>query len=279
MSEHALVPGERLGRYRLDRLVGEGATGLVYDATADDGARVALKLLRPERAAESVSLARFLREARVAERVDLRHVVRILELGEARGMTYLAMPYYEGGSLADRLRAHGRLGIGETVELAAQLGRGLDELHERGVLHRDVKPSNVLLDATGSAALSDFGLALGTDSTRHTAEGQILGTPHYIAPELIEGLEATEASDVYALGCLLYECLAGEPPFAGHSAAAVGFAHLAEPPPDIRERRTEVSADLAQALLAALGKDPAARPTSGTALARMLHVGRSAAPA
>jgi eukaryotic-like serine/threonine-protein kinase len=279
MSVHALVPGERVGRYRLERLLGEGATGLVFQATRNDGEQVALKLLRPERAAEAVSLARFVREARVAQGIDLRHVVPILELGEARGMTFLAMPHYEGGSLAARLRKHGRLGIDETVELAAQLGRGLDELHGHGVLHRDVKPSNVLLDGTGMAALSDFGLALATDSTRHTAEGQILGTPHYIAPELIEGLEATEASDVYALGCLLYECLAGEPPFAGGSAAAVGFAQLAEPPPDIREQRAEVSADLAKALLAALGKDPAARPTSGTALARMLHVGRSAAPA
>jgi serine/threonine protein kinase len=279
MSEHALLPGERVGRYRLERLLGEGATGLVFSATGDGGEHVALKLLRPERAADSVSLARFVREARIVEGIDPRHVVPILDLGDARGLTYLAMPYYEGGSLAARLRTHGRLGIDETVELAAQLGRGLDELHGRGVLHRDVKPSNVLLDGTGMAALSDFGLALATDSTRHTAEGQILGTPHYIAPELIEGLEATEASDVYALGCLLYECLAAEPPFAGSSAAAVGFAHLAEPPPDIRQRRAEVSADLAQALLAALGKDPATRPTSGTALARMLHVGRSAAPA
>ena len=279
MSAGAVVPGQKVGRYRLERLLGEGAIGLVFRSTRDDGRHVALKLLRPERAAESVSLARFLREARVAEGIDLRHVVPILELGEARGLTYLVMPYYEGGSLAERLRKHGRLGIDETVELAAQLGRGLDELHGHGVLHRDVKPSNVLLDGTGVAALSDFGLALATDSTRHTAEGQILGTPHYIAPELIEGLEATEASDVYAFGCLLYECLAGEPPFAGRSAAAVGFAHLAEPPPDIRRQRAEVSADLAQALLAALGTDPAGRPTSGTALARMLHVGRSAAPA
>jgi serine/threonine-protein kinase len=180
------------------------------------------------------------------------------------------MPYYEGGSLAKRLEG-GPLEIGETVRLAAQLGRGLNELHRRGVLHRDVKPSNVLLDAAGGAALSDFGLARAVDSTRLTAEGQILGTPHYIAPELIEGLEATEASDVYALGCVLYECLVGEPPFAGRGIAAVGFAHLAEPPPDPRARRPGISSDLSTALLSALEKDPALRPTSGTALARMLH--------
>ena len=273
------MPGQEVGPYRLDERLGQGATGVVYCATRDDGERVALKLLRPERAAESVSLARFVREARVAEGIDPRHVVPILELGEAGGITFLAMPYYAGGSLAQRIAARGPLGIDETVQLAAQLGRGLDELHARGVLHRDVKPSNVLLDAEGRAALSDFGLARAADSTRLTAEGQILGTPHYLAPELIEGLEATEASDIYALGCVLYECLAGEPPFAGRAITAIAFAHLAEPPPDPRERRPDLSPDLARALLTALEKTPAERPTSGTALARVLHVGRSAQPA
>jgi len=277
MSE-APVPGQEVGPYRLDQRLGQGAMGVVYSATRDDGERVALKLLRPERAAESVSLARFIREARVAGGIDPRHVVPILELGEADGITYLAMPYYDGGSLAQRIAQRGALEIDETVQLAAQLGRGLDELHNRGVLHRDVKPSNILLDGAGGAALSDFGLARAADSTRLTAEGQILGTPHYLAPELIEGLEASEATDVYALGCVLYECLVGEPPFAGRGITAIGFAHLAEPPPDPRERRPDLSPDLARALLAALEKDPGARPTSGTALARMLHVGHSASP-
>jgi serine/threonine protein kinase len=274
-----LGPGQEVGPYRLERLLGEGATGLVYVATEQQGARVALKLLRPEHAADAAARARFVREARVAGEIDSRHLVPILEVGEARGLTYLAMPYYEGGSLSHRIGERGRLGIDETVELAAQLGRGLDELHGRGVLHRDVKPSNVLLDADGVAALSDFGLARASDWTRLTAEGQILGTPHYLAPELIEGREASEASDLYALGCVLYECLAGEPPFAGRGVAAVGFAHLAEPPPDPRARRPELSSELAEAIRSALEKDPRARPTSATALARMVHVAsRSAEP-
>jgi serine/threonine-protein kinase len=136
----------------------------------------------------------------------------------------------------------------------------------------------VLLDSEGAAALSDFGLARSPDSTRLTAEGQIVGTPHYLAPELIEGEEATVASDVYALGCVLYECLIGAPPFAGRGAAAIGFAHLTEEPPDPGTLRPEISAELAEAVLLALEKDPASRPTSGTALARLLHVGRSASP-
>ncbi len=269
---------ESAGRYRLERLLGEGATGLVYAATSDDGAEVAVKLLRPEYADDEVAHARFLREARLAREIESRHVVPILELGEAGGRTYLVMPFYPRGSLAQRLRTLGQLGLDETADLAAQLGRGLDVLHDRGILHRDVKPSNVLLDADGSAALADFGLARAVDSTRLTGEGQLLGTPHYLAPELIEGLEATRATDLYALGCLLYECVVGEPPFAARSLAEIGFAHLVEPAPDPRERRPDLSEDVALALLTALEKDPADRPTSGTALARMLHLARSAPP-
>jgi serine/threonine protein kinase len=266
-----------IGRYRLEEPLGEGAVGVVFAARDENGGRVALKLLRPELSDDDVMVARFEREARLTRDLDTRHVVPILDLGRSQGRAYLAMPFYAGGSLAARLRALGPLGVDETIELAAQLGRGLDALHARDVLHRDVKPSNVLLDGEGTAALADFGLALGTDSTRLTAEGQLLGTPHYLAPELIEGHEATRESDVYALGCVLYECLAGEPPFAGRGVAEIGFAHLAEAPPDPRERRPELPEGIVQALLAGLEKEPAARPTSATALARMLHVGKSRA--
>jgi serine/threonine protein kinase len=141
-----------------------------------------------------------------------------------------------------------------------------------------VKPSNVLFTAGGTAAIADFGLARATDSTRLTVDGQLLGTPYYLAPELIEGHEATPTSDLYALGCVLYECVTGEPPFAARHVAELGFAHLVEPAPDPRELRPELSADFALALLAALEKEPAARPTTATALARMLHLARSASP-
>ncbi len=275
MSELA-APGEVVGSYRLEELLGEGAAGLVFAARDAAGTRVALKLLRSELAEDRVMVARFEREARLARDLGTPHVAPIFELGRSHGIAFLAMPYYPGGSLALRLRILGPLSLDETVDLAAQLARGLDALHSRGVLHRDVKPSNVLLDGEGTAALADFGLARGTDSTRLTAEGQLLGTPHYLAPELIEGLDATRQSDVYALGCVLYECLAGEPPFAGRGPAEIGFAHLTEAPPDPRERRAELSEDAAQALVAALEKDPAGRPTTATALARMLKIGHSA---
>jgi serine/threonine-protein kinase len=233
-----------------------------------------VKILRPEHAADADARARFVREARLAARIASRHVVPVLEVGE----TYLVLPFYPRGSLARLLREEGKLGLDQSVRLAAELGRGLDALHKHGILHRDVKPSNVLLSGDGTAALADFGLARASDSTQITHDGQLVGTPHYLAPELIEGAEATRASDVYALGCLLYECVAGKPPFTGRPTE-IGFAHLTEAPPDPREGRPGLSAELALALLAALEKDPQARPTSGTALARMLHVAHSASPA
>jgi serine/threonine protein kinase len=263
-----------IGGYTLEGLLGEGATGLVYRASGG----VAVKILRPERADERVPRARFLREARVAGRIASRHVAPILEVGELQGTTYLVMPLY-AESLAGRLRASGPLGVDEAADLAAQLGRGLDALHTAGILHRDVKPSNVLLDEAGVAALADFGLARAADSTRLTQEGQVLGSLHYLAPELIEGAEATPASDIYALGCLLYEALVGEPPFAGRRPAELGFAQLTEAPPDPRERRPELTSEFAATLLNPLEKEPCARPTSATALARMLHHARSASPA
>ena len=277
MSDSVPSLGSTVGDHRLEAPLGEGAAGLVFAAKGEGGDRVAVKLLRPELAQDTVALARFTREAKLARGLTTTHVVPILELGESHGLTYLVMPYYRAGSLSLRLRSLGHLVVGEALDLAAQLARGLDALHAEGILHRDVKPSNVLLDGEGTAALADFGLARAADSTRLTADGQILGTPHYLAPELIEGREATRQSDVYSLGCVLYECLAGTPPFGDRRLAEIGFAHLTEEPRDPRELRPELSAEIAHALRAALEKDPAARPTTATALARMLQLGSSAA--
>jgi serine/threonine protein kinase len=269
--------GSAIGSYRLERRLGEGASGLVFAARTPAGEAVAVKVLRPERGDDEVLKSRFLREARLARTIESDHIAPILDVGEVDGLTYLALPLY-AQSLAQRL-VHEPLGLEETVSLAAQLGRGLDLLHGQGILHRDLKPSNVLYDRAGNAALADFGLARAAESTRLTEEGQVVGTLHYLAPELIDGAEATRATDVYALGCVLYECVAGRPPFTGRRPAEIGFAHLVEPPPDPRDRRPGLSGDFVLALLTPLAKDPGLRPPTGTALARMLHLARSAAPA
>ena len=274
-----LAPGRLVGGYRLEESLGEGAAGLVFRGQAPDGRTVAVKILRPDRSTDDALRARFSREARLARELHSRHVVPIVELGEVEGMAFLVMPFYARGSLGARLRTSGRLELDEVVDIAAQLGSGLDALHRRGILHRDIKPSNVLLDGEGTAALADFGLARADDSTRLTEEGRVVGTPHYLAPELIEGHEATRASDVYAFGCGLHECLVGTPPFAGRALAEIAFAHLVEPPPDAHELRPELPPDVGAALLGALAKDPAGRPPTGTALARLLHVARTSSPA
>ncbi|HST25065.1 MAG TPA: serine/threonine-protein kinase [Gaiellaceae bacterium] len=275
MDGGSFLPGDVVAGYRLVRLLGEGGFGFVFEADAPAGGALALKLLRPELATDPTLRARFGREARLAQRFRSGHVVPIVDVGEHDGVPFLVLPLYSGDSLAARLRRGGPLSSGDAAALAAELGRGLDALHEHGIVHRDVKPSNVLFDAAGAAALSDFGLARAVDSTRLTRDGQLLGTPHYLAPELIEGGEANAASDLYALGCVLYECVVGSPPFAAHRLTELGFAHLTEPVPDPRERRPELPADYALALTTALAKDPAERPTTATALARMLT--RSAA--
>jgi serine/threonine-protein kinase len=251
-----------IGGYRTIAVLGEGASGVVYRAT--DGRReVAVKVLRtPD--------VRFAREVKLARRIESRHLVPVLDVGD----DYLVMPLYER-TLAQAVP----LTLAETIRVGAQVARGLDALHAARIVHRDVKPSNVLLDGNGDAALGDFGLARGDDSTQLTHDGQLMGTPHYLAPELIEGGRATAASDVYAFGCVLYECLTGTPPFAGLREAEVGYAHLVEPPPDPRTLLPGLPADVAAALLTALSKEPPSRPTTATALARMLHLAGTPSPA
>ncbi len=201
----------RLGEYELEVELGRGAMGTVYRARSADGELVALKVLDPALGADDAYRARFAREARVAHEVRDRHLVRILEVGDADGRPYLVLEYVSGGALSDRLR-RGALALDESLRLVGQVAAGLDALHRHGLVHRDVKPSNIMLREDGSAALTDFGVAKGAAYTVLTRPGQVLGTLDYLAPELVRGGEATPASDIYALGCVAFECLAGAPP-------------------------------------------------------------------
>jgi eukaryotic-like serine/threonine-protein kinase len=268
----ALQAGHRLGPYRIEARLGQGGMGMVFRAAGDDGRVVALKVLRDELVADEAFRRRLAREARAAAEVRHPNLVPVLDVGEADGRVYLAVGYVEGRSLAERLAADGPLGVPELVRLAAEVGDGLEALHGRGIVHRDVKPANILLATDGTAVLGDFGLAKNRAWTVLTRPGQVLGTLAYLAPERIRGEPAGPLSDLYALGCVLYECLAGAPPFAGRGVLRVGMAHLEEEPGDPAAGRADVPPALAWTVRQALAKDPARRPPSPAALARMLRL-------
>jgi serine/threonine protein kinase len=264
-------PGDTLGGYRIESVLGEGGMGRVFGARREeDGSEVALKVLKHELAGDYIFQQRFNQEARAAAEVHDEHLVPILEAGVADGHQYLAVAYLPGGSLADRISADGALDTADTARVLTDVALGLEALHGAGIVHRDVKPGNVLFAADGSAKLTDFGLAKGRAYTVLTKPGQVIGTLDYLAPELIRGEPATPQSDLYALGCVAYECATGKPPFAEKSFFEIGLAHLDEAPVDPREKRAEVPADLAAAILATLEKDPESRPAGAAAFAGLL---------
>jgi serine/threonine protein kinase len=269
----ALEVGHRLGPYRIEGRLGQGGMGVVFRARHDgDGRTVALKVLRDELSADDEYRRRLAREARAAAEVDHPNLAPVLEAGEAGGRVYLAVRYVDGRSLDERLRFDGPLDVAELVRLAADVGAGLDALHRQRIVHRDVKPANILLATDGTAVLSDFGLAKGVAYTVLTKPGQILGTLNYLAPELLRKEPAGPMSDLYSFGCVLFECLAGKAPFAGRSLLRVGMAHLEEEPGDPAAGRTDVPEAVSWTVRQALAKDPARRPTGAGALARMLRL-------
>jgi YVTN family beta-propeller protein len=229
VSVSDLSVGSELLGYRVEGLLGRGGMSVVY--LAEDlrlRRRVALKLLAPSLAKDAAFRQRFLAESKLAASLDHPCVVPIYEAGEADGLLFIAMRYVEGSDLKELLR-EGPLTAARAVAVSAQVAGALDFAHERGLVHRDVKPSNVLLDARGHVYLADFGLTTRLAEPR-TVEPGLLGTIDYVAPEQIRGDEVDGRADVYALGCLLCECLTGEPPFPRSSDAAVLFAHLEEEP-------------------------------------------------
>ena len=271
-----LQVGDTLGAYRLESVLGEGGMGKVFGARREDGTQVALKVLRPELAGDYVFQHRFNQEARAAAEVHNEHLVPILEASDVNGLHYLAVAYLSGGSLADRLSAEGTLPAAMAAQVISDVARGLDALHGAGIVHRDVKPGNVLFDAEGTAKLTDFGLAKGRAYTVLTQPGQVIGTLDYLAPELIRGDPATPSSDVYALGCVAYECVVGKAPFAEKTFFEIGLAHLEEAPVDPREKRPELPDALAAAILAALEKEPSSRPAGAAAFADLMSAAGAA---
>jgi YVTN family beta-propeller protein len=263
--------GTDIGRYRVEAVLGSGGMGVVYRATdARLGRKVALKVLPARYGDDPTFRARFLRESRLAASIEHRGVIPIYEAGDADGQLYIAMRHVDGTDLAELLRREGALDPPRAVALVTQLAAALDAAHARGLVHRDVKPSNALVAPDGDAEqvyLADFGLSRQVSGdTTLSGKGGLVGTVRYMAPEVIRSGEADGRSDLYSLGCVLFECLTGTAPFEGPSEAAVIYGHLEEAPPLVSERRPGLPKALDAVLARALHKDPDRRWGTGAEL-------------
>jgi serine/threonine protein kinase len=252
--------GQHFGAYRLEAQIGRGGMGIVYRAVHEHlGRTVALKLLTPELAAAEGFRGRFMRESRLAASLDHPSVVTVYDAGDVNGTLYIAMRFIDGTDLAGLLASAGILAPDRAIALLGQVAAGLDAAHAAGLVHRDVKPANVLIEGQ-RAYLTDFGLTKPVASaTAITTAGQFLGTVAYVAPEQIAGRDVDGRADVYALGCVLFECLTSTRPFIRDNDVAVLYAHLSEAPPRPTEVRAGLPAALDPVVTRALAKEPAER--------------------
>jgi predicted Ser/Thr protein kinase/membrane protein YdbS with pleckstrin-like domain len=259
------------GRYRLIAPLGEGGMAAVYCARdLRLNREVAVKVLRDELTRDPDFLGRFEREAQVVASLSHPNIVPVYDVGEEQGSRFIVMEYVRGRTLKEAIEAGGPFSADRAVEIMLCVLDALTHAHERGLIHRDVKPQNILIAPSGDARLADFGIAHLVDSSS-TRTAAILGSAHYLSPEQARGAEATPASDVYACGIVLFEALAGYPPFNGPNALAIANHHVHTPPPSIRELRGDVPAAVANSIERALAKDPAARYPSAAEFAAALQ--------
>jgi len=260
-----LEPGAEIDGYRIEGVLGRGGMGVVYEARQMSLDRVvALKLLSTELSDDPGFRERFRREGLIQARIDHPHIVPVYEAGEFEGSLFLTMRLVRGGTLKDLVLARELEGA-RTLRILGPVAEALDAAHEVGLIHRDIKPQNILVGARDHAFLADFGLTKDAgEASGLTKTGQFVGTLDYISPEQIRGEPATNRSDVYALGAVLYECLTGVVPFPRQSDAAVLFAHMSDPPPLVTDQRPELPPALDEVLTRAMAKDPAQRYESAS---------------
>jgi len=252
------------GRYRLEGVVGRGGMALVYRAVdREQEEPVAIKMLADNLAADPELRQRFAREAALAKRLSHPNVVRVLGSGETDGRAFIVLEYVDGRDLAEELRREGRLEPARVAELGAQAAAALAHAHARGLVHRDVKPQNLLLARDGTLKVSDFGIARIVDGTQLTQVGTVLGTAAYLAPEQAAGEEVTAAADVYALGAVLYELLTGAPPYSASTVAELVRRRAEGEPPPPSALAPDVPVELDSLVLACLRETPDERPSAG----------------
>lgn len=248
------------GRYRLEAKLGSGGMSTVYlarDQTLDRP--VAVKVMHREMSEQPDQLERFRQEARSVAKFSHPNVVSVIDAGEDGGHPYIVFEYIEGETLKQRISRNGALDPQEAIAYAIEIARGLSVAHARNMVHRDIKPQNILIDAEGRAKLTDFGISRQLEQDGMTATGRVLGTTDYVAPEQAMGRKVDPRTDIYSLGVVLYEMLIGQVPFAADSQVGVAMKHVNEELPDVQRRRPEVSAAVALVVERATAKDPAER--------------------
>jgi tRNA A-37 threonylcarbamoyl transferase component Bud32 len=272
------LTGMQLGPYRILRPLGEGGMAAVFAAYQPSMERtVAIKVLPRQYAQEPVFLARFRQEATLVANLQHPNILPVFDFGESQGYTYLVMPFIQGGTLASRLQGQ-PLPLEQVVEIIRQVGGALDYAHKKGLVHRDVKPANVLLDEGGNCLLSDFGIARMVETSVHlTTTGGLVGTPAYMAPEQGLGKKADARTDIYALGIVLYQLVTGRVPFRAETPIAVIRMHIDDPLPLPRQLNPGLPEAVERVILRALAKDPAERYSSAAEMVRALQ--QAAAPA
>jgi serine/threonine-protein kinase len=269
-----LAPGDELAGYRIVRFISRGGMGAVYEAIQLSlDRRVALKFIARELGAEEHFRDRFRREARAGAAIDHPNILPVYEAGELPdGLLFLALRYVDGPDLSSLLREQGPLDVADAVAVLTQLGNALDAAHDRGFIHRDVKPANVLLERQERgwhAFLADFGLAKpNAEASEHSVPGEMLGTVDYMAPEQINGGQLDRRADVYSFGCVAYRCLTGEPPYKRETRTATLLAHINAPVPVPSEKAAQLPEPLDVVVARALEKDPDKRALSAGALMR-----------
>jgi serine/threonine protein kinase len=265
-------------RYQIHSLLGQGGMGVVYRAYDPVLQRtVAIKVLPPQLTIDAEFVTRFQREAIASANLRHAHIVTVYDVGQQDGEYFIIMEYLEGDTLEQWLAQHGPMPVAQASQVLDQIAGALDHAHGRGIVHRDIKPSNIMLDVQGRAVLMDFGLVRAGEGLGPTRSTTVMGTPEYMAPEQILGQAIDRRTDIYALGVVLYELLAGKTPFRHTTPIATAYAHVHEAPPPVRSVNKAVSQSIEAVVLKALAKDPTARYQSAGSLARDFALATSGA--
>jgi serine/threonine protein kinase/tetratricopeptide (TPR) repeat protein len=262
------------GRYKIIEELGKGGMGKVYKAQDTDlKEKVAIKLLKPEIAADKKTIERFRNELKFARKIRHKNVCQMFDLNKEKGAHYITMEYVDGKDLKSMIRMMGQSSSGKTISIAKQVCDGLVEAHKLGVVHRDLKPQNIMVDEEGNARIMDFGIARSIKEKGITAAGVMIGTPEYMSPEQVEGKEVDQRSDIYSLGVILYEMVTGRVPFEGDTPFTIGVKHKSEEPKDPKELNAQLPEDLNLVILRCLEKDKEKRyQSAGEVRAELMRI-------